>query len=278
MSYQDKIQESVEKTEKFGYSLVSIVIPTRNSSKTVERCLRSIKEQTYNNIEIIISDNFSSDQTINIAKKYEARVVLKGPERAVQKNYGASVAHGSLLYFIDSDFVLARDTVEKCVRAIKQADALVTSKVSVGKSFWAKTISYKNQLLADDPSILAARFMKKDVFFGVDGFYGKLVFGEDTDLHRRLLNAGYRIKKINAIEWHIGEPETLKEFIQKKCYYGKALKRYLKRDKRALFTHLNPFKLGLLKGLLKKPSPLAIGLGIIQITAYIATVLGLITN
>ena len=273
-----KTQENVEKTEEFKHPLVSIIIPTYNSSKTVEKCLKSVKKQTYENIETIVSDNFSTDKTADIARKYKARVVLKGSERAVAKNYGASVARGSLLYFIDSDFVLACDTVQKCVRAITKADALVTSKASVGKSFWARTISYKNQLLADDPSVLAARFMKKDVFFKAGGFHETLVYGEDVDLHRRLLDAGYLIRKVNAIEWHIGEPKTLKEFVLKKCYYGKTLKRYLKRDRRVIYTHLNPFKLELLKGVLKNPSLLIFGLGVIQIVDYIVTLLELTTT
>jgi cellulose synthase/poly-beta-1,6-N-acetylglucosamine synthase-like glycosyltransferase len=50
--------------------LVSIIIPTRNSARTLEKCLESIKHQTYSNIEVIVVDNFSDDETIEIAKKY----------------------------------------------------------------------------------------------------------------------------------------------------------------------------------------------------------------
>ena len=50
--------------------LVSIIIPTYNSEKTLPLCLESIKRQTYKNIEVIVLDNFSIDRTVDIAKRY----------------------------------------------------------------------------------------------------------------------------------------------------------------------------------------------------------------
>ena len=55
--------------------LVSVVIPTYNSEKYIERCLRSIKNQTYKNIEIIIVDKFSTDKTVDIAERHGAKVI-----------------------------------------------------------------------------------------------------------------------------------------------------------------------------------------------------------
>lgn len=54
-------------------SLVSIVIPTKNSGRTIEICLKSIKNQTYRNVEILVVDYYSIDQTRRVAKKYGAR-------------------------------------------------------------------------------------------------------------------------------------------------------------------------------------------------------------
>jgi glycosyltransferase involved in cell wall biosynthesis len=55
-------------------SLVSIIIPTKNSARTIQACLESCKDQTYQNIEIIVVDNFSTDGTFEIAKKYTDNV------------------------------------------------------------------------------------------------------------------------------------------------------------------------------------------------------------
>ena len=55
--------------------MVSVVIPTYNSERTLEKCLKSIVDQTYKNIEIIIVDKFSEDKTVEIAKSYGARII-----------------------------------------------------------------------------------------------------------------------------------------------------------------------------------------------------------
>ena len=58
--------------------LVSVVITTKNEEKNIENCLRSIRSQTFKNIELIVVDNFSEDKTAEIAKKYGAKVYFKG--------------------------------------------------------------------------------------------------------------------------------------------------------------------------------------------------------
>jgi glycosyltransferase involved in cell wall biosynthesis len=52
------------------HPLVSVIIPTFNSEKQLPICLESIKNQTYQNIEIIIADGFSTDKTVEIALHY----------------------------------------------------------------------------------------------------------------------------------------------------------------------------------------------------------------
>ena len=64
--------------------LVSIIIPTKNSNKFLEKCLKSIRNQVYKNIEIIVVDNNSTDRTLETARKYACVIftffpdVLKG--------------------------------------------------------------------------------------------------------------------------------------------------------------------------------------------------------
>jgi glycosyltransferase involved in cell wall biosynthesis len=57
--------------------LVSVIIPTYNSSRTLEKCLESIKNQSYKNIEIIVVDNNSKDNTKEIALKFTDKVFNK---------------------------------------------------------------------------------------------------------------------------------------------------------------------------------------------------------
>lgn len=56
--------------------LVSVIIPTQNSFKTLEKCLKSVKNQSYKNVEIIVVDNNSTDNTKEIAKNIQIRFLM----------------------------------------------------------------------------------------------------------------------------------------------------------------------------------------------------------
>ena len=74
-------------------SLVSVVIPTYNSEKTLAKCLESIKNQTYKNIEVIVVDKFSVDQTVENAKKFNAKIIQSSAEMSKARNIGLSKTH-----------------------------------------------------------------------------------------------------------------------------------------------------------------------------------------
>ena len=69
--------------------LVSVIVTTKNEEKNIANCLKSIKNQTYKNIEIIVVDNNSDDRTKEIAGKYTDKVFNHGPERSALRNLGA---------------------------------------------------------------------------------------------------------------------------------------------------------------------------------------------
>jgi len=83
--------------------LVSVVIPTRNSAGTIADCVKSVRSQSHRPVEIIVVDNYSTDSTVEIAKRNGALVMLRAGGRSAQKNWGAKFAKGEYLYFVDSD-------------------------------------------------------------------------------------------------------------------------------------------------------------------------------
>ncbi|MGQ9545277.1 MAG: glycosyltransferase family 2 protein [Candidatus Bathycorpusculaceae bacterium] len=83
--------------------LVSVIIPTYNSQKTIKQCLESIVKQTYKKIEILVVDCYSIDETKRIAEKFRAKVFLLKCKRSEAKNYAAQKADGEFLLFVDSD-------------------------------------------------------------------------------------------------------------------------------------------------------------------------------
>ena len=120
-------------------TLVSVIIPTKNSEKTIGTCLKSVSEQIYPNIEVIVVDSLSSDKTKEIVERLGARLIEIKAGRSRARNIGAEKATGNMILFLDSDMELTPSVVEECVNRVKEgSDAVIIPEVSVGVGFWAK--------------------------------------------------------------------------------------------------------------------------------------------
>jgi glycosyltransferase involved in cell wall biosynthesis len=97
--------------------LVSVLVPVYNSEETIDRCLDSLKNQTYKNMEIIVIDDGSSDQTIAKASKYDVTTIEIEQNRGAPyaMNVGASQAKGEYVFYIDGDAWAPRGLIEKAV-------------------------------------------------------------------------------------------------------------------------------------------------------------------
>lgn len=105
--------------------LVSIITVCYNSEKTIERTIRSVLNQSYQNIEYLIVDGLSEDHTIDIARKYEYQ--FNGRLRIISErdngiydamNKGIRNAHGQLIGIINSDDYYEENAVESMVEAM----------------------------------------------------------------------------------------------------------------------------------------------------------------
>ena len=219
--------------------LVSVIVPTKNSEKFLEITLKSVRDQTYEKIELIVVDNYSSDGTKTIALKYTDKVFNKGSERSSQVNYGAKLARGKYLYRIDHDFyVEPRDM-------------------------------YKN-----DPLIVGSRFWSKKVFESVGGFNEEMVACEDYDLHNRILQKGFKIARIRAQEIHLVEPRSLKEIVVKSYEYGRTLRAIVVQGR--LKYQLSPIRFAFIKHIHKfmLHPMLASGFFVMNLSKYFAFQVG----
>src|SRR3989304_8873770 len=190
--------------------LVSIIVPTKNPQATIERCLMSIRQQDYGNLEIIVVDNYSRDATRQLAEKYADKIFLKGPERGAQINFGVREAAGKYVYRVDSDFVLSSSIVTEAVEMSEQHgfDAIIvhnTSDPSI--SFWAKVRKMERDSYKNDELTVAARFWRKEAFLAVGGFDECLVAGGDYDLHNKLFCMRFWVWGVKDEEGHIWETE-----------------------------------------------------------------------
>lgn len=88
---------------------LSVIIPAYNAAKTIERCLDSIINQTYKNLEIIVVNDGSNDDTLKICKKYARKdnriVIINNENKGVSysRNCGIEISSGDYVTFVDSD-------------------------------------------------------------------------------------------------------------------------------------------------------------------------------
>lgn len=118
----------IESHDTYGNDLVSIIVPAHNSGKYIIKCLASLHKQSYKNIEIIIINDGSTDQTQTVAEdfiKKDARFLLinqKNTGVSSARNMGINISKGKYLIFVDSDDYVTPDYVETLLIFIKQGN------------------------------------------------------------------------------------------------------------------------------------------------------------
>jgi glycosyltransferase involved in cell wall biosynthesis len=206
---------------------VSIIVPTYNSSATLGECLQSIKEQTYTNIEIIVVDNNSKDDTKEVAKKFTSKVFNKGPERCTQRNYGVEQSTGKYVAIIDSDMNLSKEVMTQCVEQMQHKGivGVVIPEESFGKGFWAQCKKLERSFYVGVSWMEAARFFKKSDFTKIGGYDEDMVSGEDWDFSQRMQKHG-TIGRIQAYIYHNEGHISLYTTVKKKFYYAQKFAKY----------------------------------------------------
>lgn len=217
--------------------LVSAIITTKNEKKHIETCLKSIASQAYKNIEIIVVDNNSSDETKLIAKRYTDKVFNFGPERSAQRNLGAKKAKGKYLFFIDADMVLGKNVIKECVEKCEKSGygAVIIPEKSFGEGFWTDVKAFERSLYEGDAAIEAARFFEKEIFVKSGGYDEKITGPEDWDLPQRVRQI-CNIGRINSFILHDEGRTSVIKLAKKKYYYGLKVPAYLNNSHPAKLT------------------------------------------
>lgn len=262
--------------------LVSIIVTTKNAvshTPYFAKVLKSIKSQSYKNIELIVSDNFSTDNTVKVAKSFGATVFFKGPERTTQMNYAARKAKGKYIAVTGDDMIFSKNYIREAVGVCESGfDAVYHSTLVSEGNFWVKVRGLERLSYVGDDSIECAWFWKKKVYFGVGGYNPSMVAGEDFDLQERLDKAGYKTGRTGIANLHMGEPVSLKEIFKKNFYYGTTVFNYLKGNLSFRARKMFPVRKAFLKNwrlFLGHPF-LSIGLILYKFLQYFAAGLGLL--
>lgn len=208
---------------------VAVVVPTRNSSRTIEACLRSLRSQSVPCLVVVV-DNHSTDDTAAMACQNADVVALAGPERSAQRNVGAELTTAVILGFVDSDMVVGSTVVEQATDALEAgAGGIVVPERSFGEGFWAEVRRFERSFYHGSDSVEAARFFRRDVFESVGGFDEAMEPGpEDWDLTIRVRKAAAVTRIVGEIVHDEGRP-TFWSACAKKGYYAAGLRSFARK-------------------------------------------------
>ncbi len=208
--------------------LVSVIITTKNEERNIINCLKSIKKQSYKNIEIIVVDNNSTDKTKQFTRKFTKKVYNKGPERSAQRNYGVSKSKGSWILYLDADMILSRNVVKDCVNNIKtRIVGMYLPEIIIGDSYWSKVRRFERSFY-DGTVIDCVRFVRKSVFNKIGGFDLNLTGPEDWDFDKKVRNEG-GVLLVNEPLYHNESEFNISNYLCKKAYYSNTMNVYVKK-------------------------------------------------
>lgn len=202
--------------------IVSVIIPNYNRARFLPKVIESVRKQSYPNLEIIVVDDCSTDNSLailsDLAKSYSnLKVFQVDKNRGANycRNYGVKQAEGDYIAFLDSDDYFLEEKIEKQM-AVLEANPQLTFVVS---SFFQGGIHQlhegpiylKDVLRHNNLGGFSTLLVKKQAFFEVGGLDNDLPSNQDWDLYLKLLehNQGYKLAE-NLVTYDIQEDSISK--------------------------------------------------------------------
>jgi glycosyltransferase involved in cell wall biosynthesis len=221
--------------------LISVIIATRNEEANVANCILSIKAQTHKNLEILVVDNNSSDNTRDIARQHSVRI-YNLPEhmslagiinfRGAQLNLGAREAKGSIIFFPDADMTFSPGLLEEAAQLMTSYDALYIPEIVIGKGFFGKLRRFERSFY-NSTCLDAVRFVSTSAYRELEGFDARnIAFApDDWDFTKRLKKKGFKLGITSGQLFHHEESLNLSTYLHKKAQYTSTFAAYSEKWK-----------------------------------------------
>jgi|TARA_B100001989_G_C24523155_1_gene457062 glycosyltransferase involved in cell wall biosynthesis len=214
--------------------LVSVLLSTYNSEATIEKSLISLLNQTYKNLEILIADDGSTDNTKEICKKFQLndeRILLFSNKKNIgltkSLNSLAQKASGSLIARQDADDVSLPERIEKQIQFMnkKKLDAVTTRSLVKQNNKKRPGISFyiPNKLLINrkNPFIHGTLIIKENIFKDIGYYDERFYFAQDYKLFYDLLSKGYKVKTLNEALYILNTENNISsENLDRQNYYA----------------------------------------------------------
>lgn len=195
--------------------LVTVIIPAYNSEMSIRRCVESCLCQSYENIEIVVINDGSTDNTLNILSSIGDKrlaVVSTSNQGASQaRNTGAELARGEWLFFLDADDYLEKDAI----KILANCDEVKSSDIIIGQAYIheysGKVIktnySLTHRNITDNfldgymPFTLWPSLYRKKTFFE-KSIKTSLSIGEDFVINAMLISSGCRYSIVKEVVYN----------------------------------------------------------------------------
>ena len=205
----------------------SIIVPTYNREEYISKCIESVLNQTYDNFELIIVDDGSTDNTESIVKSYDDKRIRyyknKNYGIGYSRNFGTDKAKGDYIIYLDSDDYLDISALDNALVDINDSDILIFDYKEVFEKNNTikenKFIDFKDYNLKEHPELINVinlgpcnKVYKKELFESKENRFPTKIKYEDFPLVIKLFKDAKKIsssgKSLTNVSVHKGS-ETL---------------------------------------------------------------------
>ena len=212
-------------------SLISIVVPAHNEARFLRGLLQSIRRFVPGDVETVVVDNGSSDDTSSIARDHGC-LVTKLDRRAfpsVARNAGVSASSGEVLVFLDADVEVTAEwgmTLTAMIDSLRAHPMVVTGdqyhisqRPGWLERVWFDSLRAKTPTYIDGGNLITTR----QLFDKIGGFAEHLETSEDVDFCTRAVSHGAQLQVNPGFKvFHEGYPKTATGFVRRERWHGRS--------------------------------------------------------
>ena len=230
--------------------MVSVIVPVRNGENTIEKLLVALLAQDYpkDKMQVIIVDNSSQDNTIEIIKKYP--VILEYENEKVSsyaaRNKGLAAAQGGIIAFTDADCIPEKNWIENGVRALNEQNSdmaggkiefIFSEQKSVTEIFDSLNSLRNDSFIYYKIGAVTANLFVRATLFGKMGLFPEVRTGGDISWTGRALSEGSSLIFVpEAVVYH--PARNFLETLKKSWLHGTGMVFILKKRRWWLFKIL----------------------------------------
>ncbi|VVB75975.1 Dolichyl N-acetyl-alpha-D-glucosaminyl phosphate 3-beta-D-2,3-diacetamido-2,3-dideoxy-beta-D-glucuronosyltransferase [Candidatus Tiddalikarchaeum anstoanum] len=209
---------------------VSVVILARNEEDKIKDCIISIKNSSYKNLEIILIDSFSNDNTIKVAKKIRGVSIYKMDAASIGAalKSGINLAKGELVFIVNGDSTVSREFISEAVKLFDNPDIAVVSGKRVEKNQDSLigrmyTQRFKNDKFGFVSKVSGNYMFRKNVILKYTELDETVTAAEEHYISLKVTKEGYKIYRINKVSMYHnskGDSSSILDLIKKHNWYA----------------------------------------------------------